>query len=104
MFTFYHYYFFFKAFLLSGEIIKQITSVKANDKPANGMQMSKINGKTDRDMRNFTDKPSGYGIIVKNASAKWLQNQPDNSLNNIYLTVKPGRLVAVIGPVGAGKV
>ncbi|XP_060872271.1 probable multidrug resistance-associated protein lethal(2)03659 isoform X2 [Metopolophium dirhodum] len=46
---------------------------------------------------------SNFGIDILNASAKWILNQPDNSLNNINLTVRPGRLVAIIGPVGAGK-
>jgi len=47
---------------------------------------------------------SNFGIDILNASAKWIFNQPDNSLNNINLSVRPGRLVAIIGPVGAGKV
>jgi len=47
---------------------------------------------------------SNFGIDILNASAKWILNQPENSLNNINLTVRPGRLVAIIGPVGAGKV
>jgi len=50
------------------------------------------------------DKLGDFGIDILNASAKWILNQPDNSLNNINLTVRPGRLVAIIGPVGAGKV
>ncbi|XP_015366052.1 PREDICTED: probable multidrug resistance-associated protein lethal(2)03659 [Diuraphis noxia] len=49
------------------------------------------------------DRLGNFGIDVSNASAKWVLNQPDNSLNNINLTVRPGRLVAIIGPVGAGK-
>lgn len=44
------------------------------------------------------------GIIITNATAKWTNSQAENSLENINLTVKPGRLVAIIGPVGAGKV
>lgn len=44
------------------------------------------------------------GIIVTNATAKWTDSQIENSLENINLTVRPGRLVAIIGPVGAGKV
>lgn len=51
-----------------------------------------------------TNQSDNFGIDVLNASAKWILNQPDNSLNNINLSVRPGRLVAVIGPVGAGKV
>lgn len=42
------------------------------------------------------------GIIVSDASARWSDN--NKSLDNINLTVVPGRLYAIIGPVGAGKV
>ncbi|CAH1736130.1 unnamed protein product [Aphis gossypii] len=49
------------------------------------------------------NQSDNFGIDVLNASAKWILNQPDNCLNNINLSVRPGRLVAVIGPVGAGK-
>lgn len=49
-------------------------------------------------------KLSNFGIVMSNASAKWTDAQIDNTLENINLTVKPGRLVAIIGPVGAGKV
>jgi len=47
---------------------------------------------------------SNFGIVMSNASAKWTDAQVDNTLENINLTVTPGRLVAIIGPVGAGKV
>lgn len=45
-----------------------------------------------------------FGIVVSDASAKWTDAQTENSLENINLTVRPGQLVAIIGPVGAGKV
>ncbi|XP_026680423.1 probable multidrug resistance-associated protein lethal(2)03659 [Diaphorina citri] len=47
--------------------------------------------------------PSQTGIFIKNIKAKWLPDQPDYTLNDITLDVKPGNLVAVIGPVGSGK-
>lgn len=43
------------------------------------------------------------GIQLKNATAKWVADQPENSLTDISLTIKPGMLVGVIGPVGSGK-
>lgn len=43
-------------------------------------------------------------LVISNATAKWIYDQPDNSLNDISLTVKPGRLIAIIGSVGSGKV
>jgi len=47
---------------------------------------------------------NNFGIVISNASAKWTDAQIDNTLENINLTVTPGRLVVIIGPVGAGKV
>lgn len=41
-------------------------------------------------------------IVISNASARWTDN--DKSLDDINLTITPGRLYAIIGPVGAGKV
>jgi len=54
--------------------------------------------------RNDTVQLSNFGIVVSNATAKWSNTQTDNTLDNINLYVRPGRLVAIIGPVGAGKV
>lgn len=45
-----------------------------------------------------------FGVFVSNATAKWARVHNNNSIENINLTVVPGRLVAIIGPVGAGKV
>jgi len=53
---------------------------------------------------NTNEKSNDLGIVVCNATAKWTDAQTENSLENINLTVRPGRLVAIIGPVGAGKV
>ena len=43
------------------------------------------------------------GIVMKNVTAKW-DATGDNILVDINLTVHPGELVVVIGPVGCGKV
>jgi len=43
-------------------------------------------------------------LVVSNVTAKWTDSQTDNTLENISLTARPGRLVAIIGPVGAGEV
>lgn len=45
-----------------------------------------------------------FGVLVSNATAKWTRIHTNNSIENINLTVVPGQLVAIIGPVGAGKV
>lgn len=59
---------------------------------------------------NIVNKKNGskhlkdIGIVISGATAKWRTDQTDNAIENINLTLRPGRLVAVIGPVGAGKV
>lgn len=51
-----------------------------------------------------TGEQQPAGVVVTNATAKWSDGQADNSLENINLTLRRGKLVAIIGPVGAGKV
>lgn len=53
---------------------------------------------------NENEQSNDLGIVITNATAKWTDAQTENSLESINLTVVPGRLVAIIGPVGAGKV
>lgn len=43
------------------------------------------------------------GIDIMKASAKWCGGS-DNTLSEINITVPSKKLVAVIGPVGSGKV
>jgi ABC-type multidrug transport system fused ATPase/permease subunit len=45
-----------------------------------------------------------FGVEFLNVSAKWAVSQANNTLENINLFTKPNRLIAIIGPVGAGKV
>lgn len=51
-----------------------------------------------------TEQPSDFSIVISNVTAKWTDTQTDNTIENINLTVKSGNLIAIIGPVGAGKV
>lgn len=80
---------------------------KAADKLDNSNRKEiKINGNvtpTNLDIQN-NEQSCDLGIVISNATAKWTDAQIDNSLKNINLNVRPGRLVAVIGPVGSGKV
>lgn len=99
--------FLLKNFLLYEEKDKQDTNIPDCDKAT-----------TDSNQKTNNNNPSSYntkgqhervhnrnvGIVVSNASAKWLSSQSKYSLRNVSLTVRPGRLVAIIGPVGAGKV
>ncbi|VVC87931.1 unnamed protein product, partial [Leptidea sinapis] len=43
------------------------------------------------------------GVRLKHATAKWIVSNAENTLTDMSLTIKPGKLIAVIGPVGAGK-
>lgn len=77
------------------------------DKASNGVRKPIIINDNNTSLLNDQNDPEqlgNLGIVVSNATAKWTDAQTENSLENINLTVKPGRLVAVIGPVGAGKV
>lgn len=47
---------------------------------------------------------NSISIIVSNVTGKWTANQTVDSLKNINLTVHCNQLVAIIGPVGSGKV
>lgn len=44
------------------------------------------------------------GIILNNMYAKWIPDVSEDTLSNISMTVTPGKLTAIIGPVGVGKV
>jgi ABC-type multidrug transport system fused ATPase/permease subunit len=51
-----------------------------------------------------SDTTSKNGISIMNVTAKWTEDLPENTLTDVNLEVRPGGLVAVIGPVGSGKV
>ncbi|KAL5274290.1 ABCC4 family protein [Megaselia abdita] len=46
---------------------------------------------------------SEAGVIINNLKAKWVPSSTEYTLDNVNLRVQPGTLVAIIGPVGAGK-
>ncbi|XP_058458133.1 probable multidrug resistance-associated protein lethal(2)03659 [Malaya genurostris] len=46
---------------------------------------------------------SEAGVVVDSASARWDPKATEYTLEGINMHVQPGTLVAVIGPVGAGK-
>ncbi|XP_026807567.1 probable multidrug resistance-associated protein lethal(2)03659 isoform X2 [Rhopalosiphum maidis] len=46
---------------------------------------------------------NNFSIFISNATAKWTDNKTCNTLENINVNIMPGSLVAIIGPVGAGK-
>jgi len=83
--------------------------LKAKNTTTNGFEHNIIVENDDYELfdinnQNNTTEPKNLGIVISNATAKWTNVQTENSLENITLTIRPGRLVAIIGPVGAGKV
>ncbi|CAH1738398.1 unnamed protein product [Aphis gossypii] len=86
-------------FLLREEKDKQ-------SKTKNGFEKSNNHSSVlnDNDInRNDTEQLNNFGIVISNATAKWSDSQIENTLDNINLIIRPGRLAAIIGPVGAGK-
>lgn len=43
-------------------------------------------------------------IIMKNITASWTENTITNTLHGINIQIEPGKLYAIVGSVGAGKV
>lgn len=62
-------------------------------------EMQSINNRTTKN----GEQDQKYGVYIRNGSAKWTPNTIADTLTNINLCVKPGKLCAVIGPVGSGK-
>lgn len=46
----------------------------------------------------------GEVIDVKQIDAKWSSNSSVNQISNMTLNIVSGKLYAVVGPVGSGKV
>ncbi|XP_060849436.1 ATP-binding cassette sub-family C member 4-like isoform X2 [Rhopalosiphum padi] len=82
---------------------RSITQMKTK----NGFENAKLNdGNTVSNNiinQDGTEQSNDFCIVVSNVTAKWTESQNDNTLENINLTVKHGHLIAIIGPVGAGK-
>ncbi|GLV41553.1 uncharacterized protein CBL_06782 [Carabus blaptoides fortunei] len=51
----------------------------------------------------ITDNKQHGEIMVKKIRASWTLNSITDTLNNFSVTITPGSLCAIVGPVGAGK-
>lgn len=78
----------------------------------NFMRYDEINSETDKSNGTaVTENLKGQNgvhkenpkIILRNVSAKWLQDSPQRTLKDINLNVINNQLLAIIGPVGSGK-
>ncbi len=50
------------------------------------------------------DGSKGSSVVVNNITAKWNQEVVRPTLKDVSVRLKQGDLLAVIGPVGSGKV
>jgi ABC-type transport system involved in cytochrome bd biosynthesis fused ATPase/permease subunit len=91
-------------------------------KPISNLQLSEFNGLNGGIKEKKEIVPEKPKIVIENIVAKWgsvretrdvsqshnniylLFQDSEFTLSNISLTVNPGQLLAVIGPVGSGKV
>lgn len=52
-----------------------------------------------------SNKSSEFAIELSGVTAKWTESDSDDTtLKNLSLRIRRGKLCAVIGPVGSGKV
>lgn len=65
-----------------------------------------LNGNKVPSIKNSDDHPtkSGHSLVLDKVVAKWDSDSSEPTLDKITLSVHKGNLLAIIGPVGAGKV
>lgn len=77
---------------------------KENNK-GDARETDKENGKGEQKDDYIVDQPNyiEHSLSIENGSAKWLDYEREDTLQNINIKVRPGELIAVVGQVGAGK-
>ncbi|XP_025204473.1 probable multidrug resistance-associated protein lethal(2)03659 isoform X2 [Melanaphis sacchari] len=90
-------------FMLLEEKDSEIPNILKSAKPLKIEAIESDNITDNIDVKKNTKSLNGVSIVISNATAKWTDNQTSNTLENINLNIIPGSLVAIIGPVGAGK-
>lgn len=76
------------------------------DAKENNQEDVKENNKENaKEVEQKKDQPkhAEYSIAIENGSAKWLDYEREDTLQNINIKVRPGELIAIVGQVGAGK-
>nr|CAD7403869.1 unnamed protein product [Timema cristinae] len=53
--------------------------------------------------QDFGPPPIGTAVLINKMVARWKDSSTDNTLKDICMRIKRGKLVAVIGPIGSGK-
>ncbi|XP_045503254.1 probable multidrug resistance-associated protein lethal(2)03659 isoform X2 [Colias croceus] len=77
---------------------------KAHEAKGNGnLEAPLESGEEDNEELATRVEEDARGVRLKHATAKWIVSHAENTLTDMSLTIKPGKLIAVIGPVGAGK-
>ncbi|XP_048004907.1 ATP-binding cassette sub-family C member 4-like [Leguminivora glycinivorella] len=74
---------------------------KIDEAKGNGRSAAPLESGEEEDTE--LEQSQGAGVRLQHATAKWVAAHHENTLTDLSLTIKPGKLVAVIGPVGAGK-
>ncbi|KAB0797841.1 hypothetical protein PPYR_08834 [Photinus pyralis] len=84
--------------------IKRLNEFLVRDeKPPTPLHVSK-KAKQNGNANEFsTEDESNYAIEVCNGEAKWNDSYSESTFENLNIKIKPGSVVAVIGPVGSGK-
>nr|UTK61406.1 ABCC4 [Hyphantria cunea] len=76
--------------------------VKGNGKTNTNLAPLESGEEDDKELAARVEEDS-RGVRLKHATAKWIASHQENTLTDLSLTIKPGKIIAVIGPVGAGK-
>ncbi|XP_037954692.1 probable multidrug resistance-associated protein lethal(2)03659 [Teleopsis dalmanni] len=101
-----------KNYMLYDETDIRAKNIEEDTTSFNGSNESTVKD-DEKYLENTNEKPplngnshatlSEAGIIIHKLRSKWDKNSTEYTLDNVDLRVQPGTLVAIIGPVGAGK-
>lgn len=84
------------------EVAEVLVAIKRLQKFLTNDEYENMQTILDNNNINNEKKPK-ISLHLNNISAQWNESSTDNTLTNINLEVEKGKLIGVIGPVGAGK-